>query len=47
MTVIQHNKNKVRPFMDYSELNEHIVEFITNANVCTTNGAEKAQMYRF
>ena len=33
MAVIQH-KNKVRPVMDYRELNEHVNMFMGNADVC-------------
>lgn len=34
MTVVQHNKGKVRPVIDYRELNKHVDAFIANADVC-------------
>ena len=35
MAVVQHTKGKVRPVMDYRELNEHVDAFTANADVCT------------
>lgn len=34
MAVIQHNKQKVRPVLDYQELNEHVNPFTARADVC-------------
>ena len=34
MAVVQHTKGKVRPVMDYRELNEHVYAFIVDADVC-------------
>ena len=36
MVVAQHNKAKVRPVMDYRELNAHIDAFMANADVCAS-----------
>ena len=35
MAVIQQNKAKVRPVMDFRELNTHVDAFTANADVCT------------
>lgn len=35
MAVIQQNKDKVRPVLDYRELNEHVDTFTPRADVCT------------
>ena len=42
MAVIQKNKAKVRPVMDFRELNEHIEPFTANADVC----ADKMREWR-
>ena len=36
MAIEQPTKDKIRPVMDYRELNQHVDTFITNADVCTT-----------
>ena len=36
MAVAQHNKAKVRPVMDYRELNAHVDAFTADADVCTS-----------
>lgn len=35
MAIVQHNKGKVHPVMDYHELNKHVNAFTANADVCT------------
>ena len=35
MAVIQQNKQKVRPVLDYRELNEHVDPFTARADICT------------
>ena len=35
MAVIQQNKQKVRPVLDYRELNDHMDQFMTRADICT------------
>ena len=42
MAVVQRNKAKVRPVLDFRELNEHIEPFTANADVC----AEKMRLWR-
>ena len=42
MAVVQKNKTKVRPVLDFRELNEHIQPFTANADVC----AEKIRQWR-
>ena len=34
MAVVQQNKDKVRPLMDFRELNSRVDAFTANANVC-------------
>ena len=34
MAIVQQNKDKVRPVMDFRELNSHVDAFTANANVC-------------
>lgn len=36
LVVVQPTKDKVRPVMDYIELNQHVDAFTTNADVCAT-----------
>ena len=35
MAIVQHNKGKVQPVMDYSELNDHVEAYTTRADVCS------------
>ena len=35
MIIVQHSKGKVRPVMDYRELNEHVDAFTADADVYT------------
>ena len=35
MAVIQLNKQKVRPVLDYLELNDHVYPFTARADICT------------
>ena len=35
MFVLQENKQKVQPIMDYRELNEHVDAYTISADVCT------------
>lgn len=35
MAIVQHNKGKVHPVMDYRELNEYFDAFTGNADVCS------------
>lgn len=35
MAIVQHNKGKVRPVMDYHELNEYFDAFTANVDVCS------------
>ena len=35
MAIVQQNKDKVRPVMDFRELNSHVDAFIANADVCS------------
>lgn len=42
MAVIQQNKEKVRPVLDYRELNEHVDAFTAHADVC----AQKLREWR-
>ena len=35
MAVIQQNKQKVRPVLDYRELNDHVDLFTARADICT------------
>ena len=37
MAVIQQNKQKVRPVLDYRELNDHVDPFTARADICTEN----------
>ena len=37
MAIVQQNKDKVRPVMDFRELNSHVDAFTANANVCADN----------
>ena len=34
MAIVQQNKDKVRPVIDFRELNSHVDAFTSNANVC-------------
>ena len=34
MAIVQQNKDKVRPVMDFRELNSHVDELTENADVC-------------
>ena len=34
MAILQQNKTKVRPVMDYQELNHHVNVFMANADIC-------------
>ena len=34
MAIVQQNKDKVRPVMDFRELNSHVDAFTANADVC-------------
>ena len=43
MVVIQQNKNKVCPVMDYRELNHHVDAFTTNADACAAKLREWRQ----
>ena len=43
MAVIQQNKAKVRPVMDFRELNTHVDAFTANADVCAS-GAGRERM---
>uniref|UniRef100_A0A5S6Q0X4 RNase H domain-containing protein n=1 Tax=Trichuris muris TaxID=70415 RepID=A0A5S6Q0X4_TRIMR len=36
MAIVQRNKGKVRPLMDFRELNEHIATFTASADVCAS-----------
>ena len=42
MAVIQHNKGKVRPVLDYRELNAHVDAFTAHADIC----AQKLREWR-
>ena len=42
MAVIQHNKQKVRPVLDYRELNAHVDAFTAHADIC----AQKLREWR-
>ena len=42
MAVLQKNKQKVRPVMDYRELNEHVDAYTASADVC----AQKLREWR-
>ena len=44
MAVAQHNKAKVRPVVDYRELNAHIDAFTANADVCANKLREWRQL---
>ena len=44
MAVAQHNKAKVRPVMDYRELNAHVDAFTANADVCANKLREWRQL---
>lgn len=44
--VIQHNKSKVRPVLDYRELNQYIEAYTADADVCG-NGTRRAPMYQY
>ena len=35
MAVIQQSKQKVRPVLDYQELNDHVDPFTAHADICT------------
>ena len=37
LAIVQHNKDKVRPVMDFRELNSHVDAFTANADVCADN----------
>ena len=37
MAIVQQNKDKVRPVMDFRELNSHVDAFTANADVCADN----------
>ena len=43
MTILQENKQKVRPVMDYRELNEHVNAYTANADVCAQTMREWRQ----
>ena len=43
MAILQENKQKVRPVMDYRELNEHVNAYTENANVCAQTMREWQQ----
>lgn len=36
MTVVQQNRSKVRPLMDYRELNVHVDAYTADADVCAS-----------
>ena len=42
MAIVQQNKDKVRPVMDFRELNSHVDAFTANADVC----ADKIRKWR-
>ena len=42
MAIVQQNKDKVRPVMDFRELNSHVDAFTANADVC----ADKIREWR-
>ena len=42
MAIVQQNKDKVRPVMDFSELNSRVAAFTANADVC----ADKIREWR-
>ena len=44
MAILQENKQKVRPVMDYRELNEHVNAYMANADVCTQTMREWRQL---
>ena len=44
MAVAQHNKAKVRPVMDYCELNTHVDAFMADADVCASKLREWCQL---
>ena len=43
MAILQENKQKVRPVMDYRELNEHVNAYTANADVCAQTMREWRQ----
>ena len=43
MAVVQHSKAKVRPVMDYRELNNHVEAFTANADICANKLREWRQ----
>ena len=43
MAILQQNKTKVHPVMDYRELNLHVDTYIANADVCTAKLCEQRQ----
>ena len=43
MAILQENKQKVRPVMDYRELNEHVNAYTANAGVCAQTMREWRQ----
>ena len=43
MAIVQPSKNKVRPVMDYRELNQHVDAFTANADVCAAKLREWCQ----
>jgi len=43
MAIVQPSKNKVRPVMDYRELNKHVDAFTANADVCAAKLREWRQ----
>ena len=43
MAVVQHNKSKVRPVLDYRELNKHIEAYTADADVCASKLREWRQ----
>ena len=42
MAIVQQNKDKVRPVMDFRELNSHVDDFTSNADIC----ADKIREWR-
>ena len=40
MAVIQQNKEKIRPVLDYQELNDHVDPFTARADICTEKSRE-------
>ena len=47
MAVVQYTEGKVRPVMDYKELNEHVDAFTADVDICTAKLMAWHEAYKY